>query len=82
MKTRALSLKIENWLRQRNGECFCSQCVAKQIGEAEAKAVNRAVAQLAVGRRSNEFSRYRARCADCGSSASLVIRASPNFAWA
>jgi Zn finger protein HypA/HybF involved in hydrogenase expression len=81
MKTGTLTQEIENWLRQRKGECLCSQCVAKQIGEANAKAaVNRAVAQLTVGR-SHEFSRYRARCADCGA-ASLVIRASPNFAWA
>ena len=80
MKTRVLAQQIENWLRQKNGECFCSECVAKQIGEANCKTVNRAFVHLTVGR-SNELSRYRARCAECGA-ASLVIRVNPGFAWA
>jgi hypothetical protein len=79
MKTRPLLLKIENWLRQKNGDCFCNRCLAQEIGEADSKAVNRVVAHLSIGQ--GGVSRYRARCAGCGTS-SLVVRVSPSFAWA
>jgi len=67
MKTRSISDIIESWIRNQTEGRFCEECVARAIGSPDPKTVSLAVLEL-TGRRSHDFSRYRARCTGCGNS--------------
>ena len=79
MRTRTLCQVIESWARHQNGECFCDECVAREIGEENLKAVSRAMIELST-RRSCDFSRYHATCTSCRSPAMVI--ATNRLSWA
>jgi len=80
INTRTLARKIEQVLRAHSGECWCDDCLARELPGEEHSAIARAAAQLGTGS-DPQMSRYRARCDACGRSA-MVARASPNLVWA
>lgn len=80
MKTRTLCRQIESWARHRNGECYCDECIAREIGESDADAVRRAVVEVSTSARGADFSRYRGTCSGCGN---LRLVIAPNrLIWA
>ena len=68
--------RVEEWLRQNDGKCVCDGCIARELeGVARANISN---ATNRLGTCEMGFSKYRAKCERCGSTA-MVTRASPDL---
>jgi hypothetical protein len=80
MNNRTVIHKVDDWLRQRKGECFCDDCITAALGDEPRKDVQRVTSILSNGH-NPDFSKYPGRCAGCGKSA-LVTISSPNLSWA
>ena len=72
MKSRILSTKIATWLRQRDGDCFCDNCIASEMTEEDPKNVHRIATELGRGTEP-ECNRFRAKCAACGDAAVVTM---------
>ena len=80
MKNRLLAKTVATWLRQRNGECFCDPCIARELAHQDPKSI-RCIARRLGNEEETEFARYPARCAACGDAA-VVTMASAKLVWA
>lgn len=58
-----IAARVEKWLRQSAGQCFCDECIATGVGM-DFSAVCNSTKRL--GRKSHS-SKYRGRCASCNS---------------
>ena len=65
--------QVRNWLRERDGSCFCDECIA---GEVEASRKNVSIATRRLGTE-GDFSKYTGKCDSCGT-ARAVTRATPD----
>ena len=72
MKSRILATKIATWLRQRDGNCFCDNCIASEMTDEDPKSVHRIAAELGRGTEP-ECNRFRAKCAACGDAAVVTM---------
>jgi hypothetical protein len=68
MNNRMLGTKIAAWLRRREGDCFCDNCIAGDMTEEDPRNVHRTAIGLGRGPEP-ECSRFRAKCAACGKDA-------------
>ena len=65
MKSRILATKIATWLRQRDGNCFCDNCIASEMTEGQTG--------TACVSAEPECNRFRAKCAACGDAAVVTM---------
>jgi hypothetical protein len=65
MATDKALAKVQNWLFERQGQCFCDDCIAREVG-LERTSISRSL--LGGG-----FSRYKGRCVKCSSVARVTI---------
>ncbi len=72
--------RIEEVLRQSEGEFLCCECIAAKLGGEDCKVVHRATSALSNGAHP-EISKYRGKCSGCGVVA-LVTRESASPVWA
>jgi hypothetical protein len=72
LKSRLLAEKIASWLRQRDGDCFCDNCIASEMTEENPKDVHRMAMGLCRGIQA-ECNRFHAKCAVCGNAAIVTM---------
>jgi len=80
MNSRTVIRKVDDWLRHRQGECYCDDCITEALADEPRKDVQRVTSILSNGH-NPDFSKYPGRCERCGKPA-LVTIASPNLSWA
>ena len=79
MRSNSLCQLISTKLRGKGGDCFCEECIAREVTVEDRKSISRAMIALATGV-SPDFSRYRACCTGCRKIA-MTITAN-RLAWA
>ena len=64
LKPNSLRRQIERWLNENRGQCFCDDCIAKELDPVPRRHVQDVTARLGVCERG--FCKYRGKCSACG----------------